>query len=316
MARISLVTPARPGSRSGNRHTAQRWAGFLRAAGHRVSVMTQWDGKPCDLLLALHARRSHASIAEYRKRFPARPLVVTLTGTDLYKDLPRSRAARDSLEMADRIIVLQSEARLELTNILRAKTRIVYQSAAPSVRHAPPKNRFRVAVVGHLRDVKDPFRAALALAHLDQDLQVVQVGDALTPGMKAKAHSLMKREPRYRWLGGRTHLQTLGWIARSHLLVVSSVMEGGANVIAEAARIGTPVLASRVSGNVGMLGRGYPGYFPLFNQRALARLIATSMEEKKFVWKLQRALAARRHLFAPAAESRALLEALRVKSRA
>lgn len=310
MARISIVTPARAGTRNGNRHTAQRWAGFLRTLGHRVSVMVQWDGKPSDLLLALHARRSHASVVAYRKQYPDSPLVVTLTGTDLYRDLPASREARHSLEMADRIVVLQSEAKLELDRKLQAKTRIVYQSANPSVRHAPPKGRFRVAVVGHLREEKDPFRAALALAHLKQNLEVVQVGDALSPAMKAKALELMKRDPRYRWLGGRTHAQTLGWIARSHLLVVSSVMEGGANVISEAARIGTPVLASRVSGNLGMLGRNYPGYFPLFDEKALSRLIKKNLEEKKYYQKLKRALAARRHLFAPAAERRALASVL------
>jgi len=315
MARISIVTPARPGARNGNRHTAQRWAGFLRAGGHRVSVNTQWDGKPCDLLLALHARRSHDAVLAYRKRFPADPLAVVLTGTDLYKDLPASREARESLQMADRIVVLQSDARLKLARKLRAKTRVVYQSAHPSQRHAPPAGRFRVVVAGHLRDVKDPFRAALALRHLDRDLEVVQVGDALTPQMTSQARALMKREPRYRWLGGRTHPQTLGWIARSHLLVVSSVMEGGANVIAEAARIGTPVLASRMSGNLGMLGRNYPGYFPLYDDRALSRLIARCMDDGKFLARLKRALAARRKRFAPAAERRALRAALRVESR-
>jgi len=315
MARISIVTPARPGARNGNRHTAQRWAGFLRAGGHRVSVNTQWNGKPCDLLLALHARRSHDDVLAYRKRFPAGPLAVVLTGTDLYKDLPASRAARESLKLADKIVVLQSDAKLKLTKKLSAKTRVVYQSANPSQRHAPPAGRFRVVVAGHLREVKDPFRAALALRHLDRDLEVVQVGDALTPQMKSKARALMKREPRYRWLGGRTHPQALGWIARSHLLVVSSVMEGGANVIAEAARIGTPVLASRVSGNLGMLGRNYPGYFPLYNDQALSRLIGRCMDDGKFLARLKRALAARRSLFAPAAERRALREALRVESR-
>jgi putative glycosyltransferase (TIGR04348 family) len=315
MTRISIVTPARPGTRNGNRHTAQRWAAFLRQTGHRVSVMTQWDGKPCDLLLALHARRSHPSIAAYRERFPAGPLVVVLTGTDLYQDLPASREARISLELAEKVIVLQEDAIRFLSRKIRKKAHVVFQSATPCIRHSPPKGRFRVAVVGHLREVKDPFRTALALAHLDQDLDVVQVGDALTPQMKSKALSLMKREPRYRWLGGRTHAQSLGWIARSHLLVVSSAMEGGANVIAEAARIGTPVLASRVSGNVGMLGSNYPGYFPLFDARALARLIMKSMGQEDFNRRLKRALAARRRLFAPTAERRALLEALRVKSR-
>jgi putative glycosyltransferase (TIGR04348 family) len=311
MARICIVTPARAGARNGNRHTAQRWAGFLRALGHRVAVRVEWDGEPCDLLLALHARRSHASVVEYRKRFPHQPLVVTLTGTDLYRDLPDSREARASLRLADRVIVLQEDALRLLDPGTRKKARVVYQSAHPSVKHSPPKSLFRVAVVGHLREEKDPFRTALALAHLDQDLEVVQIGDALSPEMKSKALSLMKRDRRYRWLGGRTHAQALGWIARSHVLVVSSVMEGGANVISEAARIGTPVLASRMSGNLGMLGRNYPGYFPLFNERALSRLIGRNLEEKTSYRKLKHALMARRRLFAPAAERAALARVLR-----
>ena len=306
MARIAIVTPARAGTRSGNRHTAQRWAAHLRAAGHRVSVDTAWNGKPCDLLLALHAHRSHRSILAYRKRFPSGALVVALTGTDLYRDLPASRKARQSLELANLIVTLQSEASNRLQRKYRAKTRVVYQSADPRVRHAPPKGRFRAAVVGHLRKVKDPFRAVLALSHLKQDLEVVQVGDALSPEFSVRAKKHMQRDARYRWLGGRTHRQALGWIARSHVLVVSSVMEGGANVICEAARIGTPVLASRVSGNIGMLGRGYPGYFPLGDARALARLIERALTDANFYRQLKRALARRRGLFAPSVERAAL----------
>src|SRR6185503_14003116 len=172
-------------------------------------------------------------------------------------------------------------------------------SADPQLRHAPPRDRFRVAVVGHLREEKDPFRAVAALSHLKEgsfDIELIQIGDALSPAMKTRALELMAREPRYRWLGGRTHPQTLGWIARSHVLVVSSIMEGGANVICEAARIGTPVLASRVSGNVGMLGRNYPGYFRLFDEKALARLIEKCFLNEDFTQKLKRALASRRGL--------------------
>src|SRR6185295_1005305 len=143
MARISIVTPARPGTRNGNRHTAGRWAGFLRGAGHRVAVRTAWGGEPCDLLLALHADRSHASVAEFRGRCPKKPLVVTLTGTDLYRDLPKSRRARQSLRMADRLIVLQEDALRLLDPASRKKARVVYQSATPATRHAPPKKKFR-----------------------------------------------------------------------------------------------------------------------------------------------------------------------------
>jgi len=311
MAHIEIVTPARAGARNGNRHTATRWAGFLRSLGHRVIIGTQWSGRACGLLLALHARRSHASVVAFRERYPHKPLVVVLTGTDLYKDLPASREARASLRLADRVIVLQEDALRHLDSSIRKKTRVVYQSADPAVRHAPPAGRFRVAIVGHLRTVKDPFRAALALAHLNEDLQVVQIGDALSAEFSLQAQRLMRREPRYRWLGGRSHAQALGWIARSHLLVVSSAMEGGANVISEAARIGTPVLASRVSGNVGMLGRDYAGYFPLFDDMSLARLLEKAIQQKSFLPSLRRALARRRKLFAPVAERTALGKVVR-----
>jgi putative glycosyltransferase (TIGR04348 family) len=305
MARLFLVTPAGPGTRNGNRHTALRWATLLRASGHRVRVALAWNGEPCDALVALHARRSAESIARYAAT--GRPLVVTLTGTDLYKDLPGSAEARRSLELADRIIVLQEAAPAELEPRLRRKTRVVFQSAAPRARRAPPPDRFRVCVIGHLRGEKDPLRAVMALSRVpDPRIQVIQIGGALDAALGAEAEAWMAREPRYRWLGALPHGRALAWLARSHVLVVSSLMEGGANVIAEAARIGTPVLASRVSGNVGMLGRRYPGYYPVCDESALAVLLARAASDGKLLGRLQRALRERRHLFAPAAERRAL----------
>ncbi len=308
MARISIVTPAAAGTRSGNRHTAQRWAALLRSLGHRVAVGTGWDGRACDLLIALHARRSHDSVARYRAAHPRAPLAVALTGTDLYRDLPASAEARRSLELADRLIVLQDEARRALPARLRSKVRVVVQSADTALRAAPPRGRFRVLVSGHLREEKDPFRAAAALEHL-RDAAANRIGSArrrIERTMQAQAEDWARREPRYRWLGARGHPRALAWIARSQLLVVSSAMEGGANVIAEAARIGTPVLASRIAGNLGMLGRGYPGYFPFGDERALARLTARAAREPAYYARLKRALRARRPLFAPSAERRAL----------
>src|SRR5580765_2070389 len=218
MAKIFIATPAKPGARSGNLHTATRWAAMLRAAGHRVAVRQAWQGEPCDLLIALHARRSHESVARYDG-----PCIVVLTGTDLYKDLPESAEARRSLERADRLIVLQEAALLEL----KRKAAVVYQSSDTRLRHQPPRKPFRVAVVGHLREVKDPFRAALALAHLpDLPLEVVQIGGPIEDGYAAQAKQLMAREPRYRWLGSVAHARALEWIAKSHVLVVSSAMEG------------------------------------------------------------------------------------------
>jgi putative glycosyltransferase (TIGR04348 family) len=310
MAQITIVSPTGAGTRTGNLHTAQRYARFLRSAGHRVSVATGWDGRACDLMIALHAKRSHESVVQFKKQRQEKPLVVVLTGTDLYRDLPASAEARESLRLADRVIVLQEDALRVVDKAFRPKIRVVYQSSAAAAAHSPPGDRFRVAVVGHLRDEKDPFRAVSAFALLDDaNLELVQLGAPLAPGMEQTARHWMARDARYRWLGSVPHSRTLGWIARSHLLVVSSIMEGGANVICEAARIGTPVLASRVSGNIGMLGRDYPGYFDLHDEQGLAGLIEKYSSKKQYE-KLRRYLAARRGLFAPAAEKRALLKQL------
>jgi len=269
-----------------------------------------WNGQPCDALIALHARRSHESIA----RFAAtqKPLVVTLTGTDLYRDLPESAEARKSLELAHRVIVLQDAALAEVDASVRGKTRVVYQSADPRMTHRPPKAPFRIAVIAHLRAEKDPLRAAAALAHLPgEKMEVVQVGEALDEWFGKEAGTWAAREPRYRLLGSVPHRQALAWMAKSHVLVVSSVMEGGANVIAEAARIGTPVIASRMSGNIGMLGADYPGYYPVADDRALAALLAQAAHDRGFYQRLKSALRARRKLFAPAAERAALARVLR-----
>jgi putative glycosyltransferase (TIGR04348 family) len=314
MARIAIVTPAAAGARNGNRHTAARWAAMLRTAGHRVAVLRSWQGEPCDLLLALHARRSHDSIARYREAKPAEPLVVTLTGTDLYRDLPDSQEAHRSLDMADRVIVLQEAALRELSPAMRKKSGVVYQSSATQLRNVAPASPFRIAVIGHLREEKDPFRAAAALALIagqEKEIQILHIGGALEPSMAEQARDWMAREPRYRWLGSLPHARTLGWLARSHALVHSSVMEGGANVIVEAARIGTPVLASRVPGNIGMLGSKYPGYYPLYDHASLARLVERLIANPQFHEKLKEELKKRRTLFAPAEERRSLLAVVR-----
>jgi len=277
-----------------------------------VHVGLEWAGEACDLLIALHARRSAESIRQYKNHFPERPLLVVLTGTDLYRDLPASKEARRSLALADRVVVLQEDARRKLPKAIRRKTRVVYQSSSASLRHRPPANSFRVAVVGHLRPEKDPFRAVLALARLEgEDLELVQLGAPLDPALGRDAKRWMKRDPRYRWLGSVPHAQALRWIARSHLLVVSSVMEGGANVICEAARIGTPVVGSRMSGNIGMLGRNYPGLYRLLDEKGLAKLIHGFSSDKKSYGKLKRALQKRRPLFAPAAERASLNRVVR-----
>ncbi len=310
--KIALITPARPAARSGNRNTAMRWAQLLRELGHAVDVQMDWNGAPADLMIALHARRSHGSIARFAAAYPSRPLGLALTGTDLYRDIRFDADAKRSLRLATRMIVLQQLGLAELAPALRRKTRVIYQSTQPIRRVPPLSSCFEVCISGHLRDEKDPFRLAAALSYLPPQsrIRVTHLGAAMSGDIAAAARGWMEREPRYRWLGERPHWQALHRLARSRLMVISSRMEGGANVVTEALAAGVPVIASRIPGNIGMLGADYAGYYPLGDERALARLLWRAESDPEFYRKLKHQCAARRCLVSRKREKQGLIQLL------
>ncbi len=311
--RIGIITPAPPRSLSGNRVTALRWARILRGLGHRVRVAPVYQGEPYDLLVTLHARRSYLSAARFHRDHPERPLIVALTGTDLYRDLPRSRRAQQSLEWATRLIALQPKARHALRQHVRSKMRTIYQSfscarrrsAGSKANRTPPRpGSFDVCVIAHLRPVKDPFRAARAARQLPSAsrIRILHLGRAMTAGMARQAQLEMKVNPRYRWLGERPRWRVPQILARSALCVLPSKLEGGANVLSEAIATGTPVLASRIPGSVGILGEDYPGYFTVGNTRQLANLLYRAETEPSFLARLRTHCRKLRPLFDPRRE--------------
>jgi glycosyltransferase involved in cell wall biosynthesis len=161
-----------------------------------------------------------------------------------------------------------------------------------------------VSVIGHLRDVKDPLRAAKAACLLPADsrVKVEQVGRAYTESWAERARAEMGMNPRYTWRGDVPANSVRQLLARSHAMVISSISEGGANVISEAAVAGVPILASRMDGNIGLLGATYPGYFPVGGTRPLARLLRRIECDQSFVRQLTKAVAARAPLFRPQRE--------------
>lgn len=313
--RIRIVTPAPAGSRLGNRVTASRWAGVFRRLGHRVVVETTYAGAPCDLLVALHARRSARSVALSRRLAPDRPIVVALTGTDLYGDLARSASARRSLRAADRIVVLQPLARTRVPRALRGRTRVIFQSCRPIRRRPRRPDRFEVLVLAHLRPVKDPLRAARAARLLPASslVRVVLAGAALDAATARRAEAEAAANRRFAWVGDLPRARALARLGRASLFVAASRLEGGSSAVSEAVTCGVPVLASRVDGNVGLLGAAHPGLFPFGDSRALARLLARAETDPRFLARLVRAGRRRRARFAPARERvawRALLAEL------
>lgn len=313
---ILLVTPAPRGSHKGNRITALRWAGLLRQLGHRVTLRETYDGQRCDVLIALHARRSFAAVRDFDQAFPERPLILALTGTDLYGDIHTDANAQQSLELADRLVLLQPDGIQELPKPLRAKARVIFQSTvAPRNAGRPRRDVFEVCVLGHLRTVKDPFRTALAARLLPaiSRMRVLQVGGALSADMEKQARAEAAANPRYRWLGDLPRWQALRVLGRCRLLVLTSELEGGANVVSEALAAGVPVLSSRISGSLGILGTDYPGYFPVGATEKLAALLQRVETDRDFYNTLKQRCRRLRPLVSPAREKatwRSLLKEL------
>lgn len=317
--KIEIVTPAPPRSRFGNRVTAIRWARILRKLGHRILIVQAYAHESCDVLLALHAKRSYAAVQDFHREHPERPILVALTGTDLYRDLPKSRRAQKSVELATRLIVLQPKASERLEPRFRKKVRVIYQScprARTSRSHRGahrPRPSFDVCVIGHLRAVKDPFRAALAARRLPASsrVRILHLGAAMDDRMARTAQAEMRANPRYHWLGELPPGRVQQILRRCDLCVLSSRMEGGANVISEAVVAGVPILASRIPGSVGLLGEHYPGYFKVGDTKALATLIRRAETDPAFVDQLSAHCSKLAPLFDPRREQAAWRRLLR-----
>jgi len=280
--RVVIVSPALADANNGNWQTARRWQQML-APQYAVRIVRQWpDAAASDadrVLLALHARRSAASASAWAAARgtadSAQGLAVVLTGTDLYRDIHANGEALQSLHLAQQLVVLQECGPASLPEALRRKARVMFQST--SARQALPKShkQLRAVMVGHLREEKSPetLWAAARMLKDDNALFIDHIGDALDTALGEEARATAAACPQFRWLGGLAHEATRRRIQRAHLLVHASRMEGGAHVVMEAVRSGTPVLASRIDGNVGMLGHDYTGYFEWGDAAGLAALL-------------------------------------------
>ncbi len=289
--RIAIATPAPAGTTRGNRLTALRYADLLRALGHSVRIVERWTRGDHDLLIALHAVKSHASIAAFARAHPDRPSVLVLTGTDVYGAALGQPKAQDSLRIAARIVTLQPQALNELDERSRAKATSILQAAEA----APRKPRggrksFRVVTLGHLRAVKDPFVLADAVDLLPPSSHVaaIHAGEALDAAHRRAARARSRRPSRWRWTGPCKHACALKLLGSADVFVQTSISEGGSLALAEAVVTGLPVLVTRIPAAVGMLGARHPGFFAVGDAPALARLLGRVETDAAFRERLAR----------------------------
>jgi putative glycosyltransferase (TIGR04348 family) len=287
---------------------------LLSELGHRVEIAIEYRGQDCDLLIALHAFKSHSSIRRFRAARPSDPLVVGLTGTDLYGDIHTRADAVESLGLATRLVLLQPRGQAMLPATVQDKARVIYQSVQVSPRAEPIRaDVFEVCVIGHLRPVKDPLRTALAARLLPaaSRIQVLHLGGALRGELAEQARGEAARNQRYHWMGELPRSEALGVLSRCRLLSLTSVTEGGPNVISEAVVVGVPVISSRIDGSIGLLGVDYTGYFPVGDSQALADLLWRAETDTEFYNTLRDCCARLRPLFDPAREKQSWEDLLR-----
>ena len=313
---IIIITPAGPDSKAGNRATATRWQRLLQQSGHQVSVETEYQGAQCDLLIALHAWRSASAIQAFKAAWPETPLIVVLTGTDIYyhqHEYPE--VTYESMDLSDLLIGLHDLVAQDIPERYADKLLTLRQSAdQPDViggsRMEP--GQFHICVLGHLRDEKDSLRAAFASRHLPEVSNIIVscAGKPHNDEWRELALQESRSNPRFHWLGelNRPELSTL--IAVSSVMVISSVMEGGANVISEACRAELPILASDIPGNRGLLGEDYPGYFPVKDDKALAELMTRAETDGAFLAELKKRVVELAKTFEPEQERQSLEKAL------
>jgi len=303
--RIILITPAPPKSRAGNRATATRWANILKALGHFVEISVTYEKQNADMMLALHAWRSADAIQQFAERYPQRPLIVAITGTDAYRFIhSHPEPTLQSIRLAHQLVGLHDLISNTLPKDQRHKMNIIHQSAETVSTRNPYQRYFHVSVLGHLREEKDPLRPALAVRNLpvSSRIQLHHYGKACSPEWAVKAKAEMQINERYHWHDEIAHFKIRQLYQRTNLLVLPSRMEGGANVISEAIVAGVPVIASNIEGSIGLLGQDYAGYYPVEDEQALAEILYRAESDKAFYQQLEQACIARQNMFTPQSE--------------
>jgi putative glycosyltransferase (TIGR04348 family) len=302
---IRFLAPPAQNIRNGNVVTSDRWRSIFENLGHRVISGPEAAGEACDLLVVFNAYKNREAIREAEKTGSAARIVICLTGTDLYQDLKSDPAAQDVLYRADQLVILHPLACDDLPPAVRGRTMVIYQSAAPPlVRHEKEAESFDVCVIAHLRPVKDPLLAARAARLLPPEsrIRVFLAGKALSEDLAEEAAREEAGNPRFHWLGEQSEDLTAETLQKSRLLVLSSLFEGGANVVSEAVVSGVPVIGTDISCMRGLLGADYPGLFPVGDACRLAVLLLRAETDQGFYHELAERCRREAYKFDPALE--------------
>ncbi|PQJ28226.1 glycosyltransferase [Rubritalea profundi] len=310
-----LISSAYPlSSPKGNSITAKRIAKLLTQAGHAAQAINTDMPPPADAMIALHATKTLAASKRFKVNSPNRKLIIYLTGTDIYREQTNNNPEfKEALILADALVVSQRASLASIPSEFQDKSHFVPASVLlPPLKKVSSPPSPSLALIGHLRSVKNPFLMNKALKELDGlKLDVFTLGAALEPNMLHEVHNWQQADSRFHWLNDVPYTKALSWIQQVDFTLNTSHSEGGSNAVAESIVLGTPVLASKIEGNVGMLGDDYLGYFEPNNASSLARLIHLAVTDYSFHQNLLQQITDLQQNFLPEKETAGWLKLLR-----
>ena len=320
MTDVLIYSPFPHQTGQGNSVTADRTELILHKAGFSVlSEGGSYSGEDARCLVALNARRSAGVVAEFDKLHPGRQVIVIVTGSDInHPEMEEGESeTRRTMARAHALVMLHQTDLERLPGDLQQKAVCIFPSVRlpDGMQHQPAQgDRFEAIMAGNLRLVKNPQLAVEAARLLGDDSPVYinSYGDA-TGELAIEMNKSSAEVAHFQWCGKVGHAELLNKMARAHVLLNTSLFEGGANAICEAATIGLPVVASDIQGNVGMLGEDYPGLFPGGDARALADLLQRCAGSASFYADLKQWVKQRAALFDFTAESDAWISLVRAR---
>jgi glycosyltransferase involved in cell wall biosynthesis len=264
--------------------TAARYEAGLRQRGHQIDLVETGPGEEFpreklssfspDIIHLLHAYRTGQPFLSGREE-SAIPFVVTMTGTDMYRDLDAVQEGpiiRRVLDEAAAVLIQNPLCVQEMASAfptLAAKIRylppgIVFGNAPYAVRERhkiPFSSPFFLHPAG-IRPIKRNLELLLLLGHLAEagtPFRVAFCGPPLDAEYSRAFFSALPSRPWAVYLGVIPPAAMAAVLREADVVLNHSENEGLPNTLIEAAVLGRPILARDIPGNAAAVEEGING---------------------------------------------------------
>lgn len=262
--RILMITPSYYPIVTGNAVDVERISAGLEALGHEIMLsepdidMKKVRDFSPEIVHGFHAYKSRVAleIAEALKV----PLVITLTGTDYYRDVDEKGKKEKIMHVVKGVCavtfmnpIAQEDA---LNKFPYIKKHYTIARGKPLLDDAEcgfsTEGKFIFSLIGGVRPVKNnmfPIEAIERLHEKYDNMMLIFAGPILDDKYGKKFKDRIKGKSWIRYLGNVPHLKIKNLFECSDVILNCSLAESGSNAVFEAMVLGKAVLVSDIKGN-------------------------------------------------------------------